>query len=113
MAVVIGCGVNIAHVPEDTPYAVTSLYARAPAADPEQAFAAVAAGVEAALALFARGRGFGAVRERWLSHAVGVGQDVPCQPSRRRPDRPVRGARRGRSPGAAAGRRDGTRYLGR
>ncbi|MEF2551261.1 biotin--[acetyl-CoA-carboxylase] ligase [Aurantimonas sp. A2-1-M11] len=77
MAVVVGCGVNVAHVPGDTPYEVTSLASEGATHDLEGVYDAVAEELERAMALFARGEGFAAVRQEWLSHAVGVGQ--PCR----------------------------------
>ncbi|EAS51152.1 biotin--acetyl-CoA-carboxylase ligase [Aurantimonas manganoxydans SI85-9A1] len=77
MAVVVGCGINVAHVPDDTPYPVTSLALEGATHDLEAVFGAVAAEMERVLAIFAGGRGFSAIRNEWLAHAVGVGQ--PCR----------------------------------
>lgn len=76
VACVVGCGVNIEHCPENTPYPVTSLRRAGIAAGVEATFEAVADGVEAALALWNGGNRFEAIREAWLSHAAGVGG--PC-----------------------------------
>lgn len=73
LAVVIGCGVNVGHSPDDTPYPTTSLRQAGVAANVEETFVALAGGVEAALALWSQGRNFQAVREAWLSHAAGIG----------------------------------------
>ncbi|HDZ71664.1 MAG TPA: biotin--[acetyl-CoA-carboxylase] ligase [Aurantimonas coralicida] len=74
MAVVIGCGVNVAHVPDGTPYEVTSLEREGVRCDLDAIFASVAEEVERALAIFRRGEGFAAIRREWLAHAVGLGQ---------------------------------------
>ncbi|MCB8838494.1 biotin--[acetyl-CoA-carboxylase] ligase [Aurantimonas sp. VKM B-3413] len=77
MAVVVGCGVNVAHVPTEAPYGVTSLKLEAAERPLDIVFDAVAGAVEAAFALFRRGEGFGEVRRQWLSLAVGLGE--PCR----------------------------------
>lgn len=77
MAVVVGCGVNVAHVPTDTPYEVTSLSHEGATVDLERVFAEVATGMERAFAGFARGDGFTGIRRSWLAHAAGVGK--PCR----------------------------------
>ncbi|WP_156382155.1 MULTISPECIES: biotin--[acetyl-CoA-carboxylase] ligase [unclassified Aureimonas] len=76
VACVVGCGVNIEHCPENTPYPVTSLRLSGIPASVEAVFEALAEGVESALALWDGGRNFAAIRENWLSHAAGVGG--PC-----------------------------------
>lgn len=73
MAVVVGCGVNVAHMPKDTPYSVTSLAREGIAQGVEQVFDAVADGLESAMGDFRRGAGFDAVRHEWLRHAMGLG----------------------------------------
>ncbi|MET0427000.1 MAG: biotin--[acetyl-CoA-carboxylase] ligase [Microvirga sp.] len=75
--VVLGCGVNIAHWPDDAPYAVTGLHREGYRGTAAEAFAPLADGVEKALDLWDRGRGFASVRDQWLAHAVGLGQ--PCR----------------------------------
>ncbi|MEX6507512.1 biotin--[acetyl-CoA-carboxylase] ligase [Jiella sp. M17.18] len=77
MAVVVGCGVNVAHVPDDAPYGVTSLEREGVLRPLDVVFDTIAGAVEAAFGLFARGAGFAAVRRDWLAHAVGVGG--PCR----------------------------------
>ena len=77
MAVVVGCGVNVAHMPEETPYRVTSLVREGATGELDQVFDAVANGVEAAMRAFRHGAGFGGIRREWLQHATGLG--APCQ----------------------------------
>lgn len=76
-AVVIGCGVNVASFPSDTPYAATSLSAEGCRAGLLAVFETVAAGLEEALSSWDRGGNFRVVRVAWLQHAVGLGQ--PCR----------------------------------
>lgn len=73
-AIVVGCGVNVAHVPLDAPYKVTSLVREGATADLDVVFDKVAAGVEQALEIFDRGRGFMRLRQQWLEKAVGIGE---------------------------------------
>jgi len=75
--VVLGCGINIEHWPDDAPYPVTGLRREGYRGTATDAFARLADGVEKALDLWDRGRGFDAVRMQWLAHAVGLGQ--PCR----------------------------------
>ncbi|BDA84460.1 biotin--[acetyl-CoA-carboxylase] ligase [Aureimonas sp. SA4125] len=75
-AIVIGCGVNVENVPDDTPYPVTGLRREGVTASVSDVFAALATGVEQALALWQRGRNFSAVRQTWIDHAAGIG--MPC-----------------------------------
>lgn len=76
LATVIGCGVNVANVPEGTPYPVTGLRNEGMGAEVADVFGAVATGVEDAIALWRRGSNFAAVRQAWISHAAGIGR--PC-----------------------------------
>lgn len=72
-AVAIGCGVNVANAPTDTPYAVATLRAAGLSMPLDQVFEALADGVAQALDIWDRGRHFEAVRELWLRHASGLG----------------------------------------
>ncbi len=77
MAVVVGCGVNVAHMPQDTPYKVTTLAREGAASDIESVYQAVASGLEAAMGEFRRGAGFEEIRSEWLRRATGLG--APCR----------------------------------
>ncbi|MCW4114531.1 biotin--[acetyl-CoA-carboxylase] ligase [Aurantimonas sp. MSK8Z-1] len=86
-AVVIGCGVNVAYVPGETPYPVTGLAAEGLPADLDLVFEALAGGVETALDLWDRGQNFAAVRRDWLAHASGLGEACTIN----LPDRSLKG----------------------
>lgn len=73
-AVVIGCGVNVAHGPSDTPYKVATLRSVGVTASLDAIFAALASGVRLSLDNWASGRHFADVRRRWLEHARGLGE---------------------------------------
>jgi BirA family biotin operon repressor/biotin-[acetyl-CoA-carboxylase] ligase len=71
--IAIGCGINIAHAPQGTPYPVTALGA-------DLAVATVLADIDAnltrRLAQWDEGRGFAATRADWASRALGLGGSV-------------------------------------
>lgn len=71
--IAIGCGVNIAHAPEGTPYPVTSL-------DGGLAVATVLAFLDRhltrRLTQWDEGRGFAAIRQDWSVRALGLGGGV-------------------------------------
>jgi BirA family biotin operon repressor/biotin-[acetyl-CoA-carboxylase] ligase len=71
--VVIGIGVNVVQTPADLPYAATSLAERGADVTAEALFEALADAWLEQEALWNAGRGFAAVRERWLTHAAGLG----------------------------------------
>lgn len=72
-AVIIGCGVNIVAHPPDVPYPATHLKAHRKEANAASLFHRLASSFAAALALWDHGTNMGAVRDRWLDHATGVG----------------------------------------
>ena len=73
---VIGCGINIAHHPEDTPYRATDLASSGIDTQCVDVFQALAAAFRHNLDLYARGSGFAHVRSRWLEHARGLGGPI-------------------------------------
>ncbi len=68
----IGIGVNLAHAPEDAPYAVAALGAGNPAAFLQQLMGALVN----RLAQWSNGEGFAATRQDWMARALGVGEAV-------------------------------------
>ncbi|MDY8109507.1 biotin--[acetyl-CoA-carboxylase] ligase [Fulvimarina sp. 2208YS6-2-32] len=75
-AMVMGCGINIEHKPEDAPYAVTSLRDEGYRGGSEPVFETLADEWSRQLERFARGSNFDDIRRDWLKDAVGVG--LPC-----------------------------------
>ena len=76
-AVAVGVGVNLAEHPHDLPYLATHLAQLAGRPVPVRAFVErLAVRFDEALALFARGDGFGEVRARWLEGAAGLGRPL-------------------------------------
>lgn len=67
----VGFGVNCASFPEDLPYRATSLAVNSGQAVPPAAlFADLRKAAHAAFAIWDSGRGYAAVRKRWLAHAL-------------------------------------------
>jgi BirA family biotin operon repressor/biotin-[acetyl-CoA-carboxylase] ligase len=75
--VVIGIGVNVAQTPADLPYPAVSLHAAgARHVAAAQLFTALAESWVEQDGLWDGGRGFGAVRRRWLELAAGIGAPI-------------------------------------
>ena len=73
---VIGFGINVRHAPEGLPYPATSLAACGSRVSAEDLFAALSDAWLEHEALWNDGRGFAAVRERWLERAAGLGAPI-------------------------------------
>lgn len=86
-SVVIGIGINCAHHPAGTPYGATDLAAEGQTVTPDEMLTALSHSMLAQLAAWDRGAGFAAIREQWLAHAAGIGQDITV----RLPDRELTG----------------------
>jgi BirA family biotin operon repressor/biotin-[acetyl-CoA-carboxylase] ligase len=74
--VVIGIGVNVLHAPEGVPYPATSLHAQGADVPAESLFAALADAWVEQEAAWDGGRGFAAIRRRWLERAAGLGAPI-------------------------------------
>ena len=70
--IAIGCGVNIAHAPEGTPYPVTALGGDARCR--RRAARTRSQASPAALTQWDEGRGFAAIREAWCGARTGPGR---------------------------------------
>ncbi|MDO9415916.1 biotin--[acetyl-CoA-carboxylase] ligase [Pararhizobium sp.] len=75
-ALVIGCGINIAHAPDAAMYPITSLRAYGSPVSPEELFAHLFRSMAGALALWDRGEGLPAIIERWKAAAGGIGEKI-------------------------------------
>ena len=75
-AVAIGIGVNVAAHPVDMPYPATSLSALGITCGAERLFLALSDAWVENSALWAQGRGLGAIRDKWLARAAGLGSEV-------------------------------------
>ena len=71
--IAIGCGINIAHAPEGTPYPVTALGDGLAVAT---VLAELDANLTRRLAQWDQGRGFSSIRADWAARALGLGSSV-------------------------------------
>lgn len=79
LAVVVGIGTNVVAHPEDMPYPATSLRKLGLDVDAEGLFTALSDGWAEYRAIWDNGRGFGAIRTKWLDRAAGLGEPVSVQ----------------------------------
>lgn len=75
-AVVIGCGVNVAHYPEAGLYPATCLADQGSAATPQDLFARLVVSMDHTLKLWDQGRGLAGIRDAWIDRAQGIGNPV-------------------------------------
>jgi len=75
-AVVVGIGINVAHAPPQTNYPVTSLMANGFSITPPQIIGLLSHFWAMYFDLWHEKNGFECIREKWLSHAAGVGQEI-------------------------------------
>nr|WP_307233308.1 biotin--[acetyl-CoA-carboxylase] ligase [Pararhizobium capsulatum] len=75
-ALVIGCGINIAVLPDHGLYPVTSLRVEGSTVSPDQIFAHLYQTMAEILAIWNYGGGISAMIERWRSSAGGIGQKI-------------------------------------
>ena len=71
--IAIGCGINVAHAPKDTPYPATAL---GPRCTVESVFQELDSSLSNCLKIWDEGRGFGAIRAAWSAAALGIGGQV-------------------------------------
>jgi BirA family biotin operon repressor/biotin-[acetyl-CoA-carboxylase] ligase len=76
LAVVIGIGVNVVAAPGGLPYPATALTTLAAGVDASDVFYALSEAWAGLERLWARGAGFGQIRELWLARASGLGEEV-------------------------------------
>ena len=84
---VIGCGINVAHAPQDVIYQATTLRAEGSSVSPDELFARLCQSMADALNLWDGGRGIRAIRDAWLAHAEGIGRYITVN----LPDRSISG----------------------
>jgi BirA family transcriptional regulator, biotin operon repressor / biotin---[acetyl-CoA-carboxylase] ligase len=81
--IAIGCGINVAHAPQDTPYPVTFLNSPLPTRGRSYAVESVLQELDSNLSnrlkIWDEGRGFGAIREAWGQRALGLAGDVTAR----------------------------------
>jgi BirA family biotin operon repressor/biotin-[acetyl-CoA-carboxylase] ligase len=75
ITVALGMGLNIAHAPQGTPYAVTALARHGGVITPRACLDALDRSLAHWLTVWREGQGFAEIRQNWLAHAAGLGQD--------------------------------------
>jgi BirA family transcriptional regulator, biotin operon repressor / biotin---[acetyl-CoA-carboxylase] ligase len=75
-AVVIGCGINIAHRPDNPLYPSTSLSLEGASVFPDELFSRLFIAMADVLALWDQGRGVKAIVDAWRDVAIGIGDKV-------------------------------------
>lgn len=85
--VIIGCGVNIASCPSDTPYPATFLKVLAPEASVEAMLEALSDAWAKRFAIWSQPGGFGPTRAAWLERAAFLGETITI----RLPEGPLSG----------------------
>ncbi|MEP1207889.1 MAG: biotin--[acetyl-CoA-carboxylase] ligase [Rhizobiaceae bacterium] len=76
LAVVIGCGVNCRHFPDNPLYPATSLLAAGVDLAPQELFSHLAPSMARQLRVWAEGRGVSIIRRDWLDRCHGLGQEI-------------------------------------
>lgn len=92
--VILGCGVNIASCPSDTPYPATYLKAAVPEASVEALLVALSDAWAKRFAIWAEPGGFGPTRAAWLERAAFLGETITI----RLPEGPLQGRFAGLDP---------------
>jgi BirA family biotin operon repressor/biotin-[acetyl-CoA-carboxylase] ligase len=85
--VIVGCGVNIASCPSDTPYPATFLKSAAPQASVEAMLTGLSDGFAQRFAVWSQPGGFGPIRAAWLERAAFLGEAITI----RLPEGPLTG----------------------
>ena len=86
-AVVIGCGINVAHRPDTGLYPSTCLAEQGSSATPQELFARLVVAMDEVLGTWNRGQGLAQIRDSWLDRADGIGKPVTVN----LPDRQIHG----------------------
>jgi BirA family transcriptional regulator, biotin operon repressor / biotin---[acetyl-CoA-carboxylase] ligase len=72
----IGCGINIAHAPENTPYPVTHLTAHSDLFTVDSMFEALALSLDSWWKIWNNGAGFSEIRAAWLDRCIGLNDTI-------------------------------------
>jgi BirA family biotin operon repressor/biotin-[acetyl-CoA-carboxylase] ligase len=74
LRIILGCGINLAYAPDDTPYPVTALARHGANTTVENALSRFSSCLQHWLDVWRAGEGFDQVRTAWLAHAMGIGE---------------------------------------
>ena len=75
ITVALGMGINILHAPGETPYPVTALAHHGGNVTPGICLEVLDRSLGHWLGIWREGQGFAEIRQNWLAHAAGLGQD--------------------------------------
>jgi BirA family biotin operon repressor/biotin-[acetyl-CoA-carboxylase] ligase len=75
-AVVIGCGINVIHAPEEVMFPATTLRAAGSSVSVEELFGRLCQSMTEQLDLWNGGRGIASIRQSWLDRADGIGEPI-------------------------------------
>jgi BirA family biotin operon repressor/biotin-[acetyl-CoA-carboxylase] ligase len=74
---ILGIGVNVTEAPSDLPYAAVALSALGASSPSQEAFfAALSDALVDVVDIWRGGEGFAQIREEWLRHAAGIGEQI-------------------------------------
>ena len=76
LAVIIGCGVNCKHYPDNPLYPATSLLENDIRLEPLDLFQHLAGAMAQYLRIWAQGHGFAIIRKEWLERCHGLGETI-------------------------------------
>ena len=78
-AVVIGCGINCSHSPQDPLYPSTNLKDEGYSVEPDELFEALCEAMHRNLSIWNNGQGFALIRQAWIDKAAGMGDEITAQ----------------------------------
>lgn len=76
LAVIIGCGINCQHFPDNPLYPATSLAASGINLEPGELFTHLAREMARTIRIWAEGQGIAIIRRDWLDRCHGIGQHI-------------------------------------
>ena len=78
-AVVIGCGINCKHSPQNPLYPATSLKDEGYSVEPDELFEALCEAMHRNLSIWNNGQGFASIRQAWIDKAAGIGDEITAR----------------------------------
>ena len=78
-AVIIGCGINCSHSPQDPLYPATSLKDEGYSVEPDELFEALCDAMHRNLSIWNNGQGFSLIRQAWIDKAAGMGDEITAR----------------------------------
>ncbi|WP_162652375.1 biotin--[acetyl-CoA-carboxylase] ligase [Lentilitoribacter sp. Alg239-R112] len=82
-AIIIGCGVNIAHHPEESLYPTISINSLGASVSPQELFTQLYSEMQIVLDIWKQSDGIAVIRKLWLEKAAGIGKSIKVNLPRR------------------------------